>query len=275
MSRILLCVINYRNYEITEAFLKAVKDFDAVTYVLDNCSDTAKYNNLLKYQSEKINFLATERNLGYFGGFKFVLDHLGEKLKSFDFIIISNNDIEFNDVYFFEKLNNYHFENDTGCIAPSIIIKNQDIDQNPFFKNKLGEGYIKYNKFFLSNYYLAKLRHQLATLKKRIFDKAKRSQKEWEATEIFAPHGAFIILTKNFFNRGGFIDTNFFLYGEELSIAYQCLNLKLKIIKEPSLNVIHNEHQTTSANYSRFKHQYRREAFDYILQHYVNKTYIE
>ncbi|MGK7389599.1 MAG: hypothetical protein ACNS60_04585 [Candidatus Cyclobacteriaceae bacterium M2_1C_046] len=272
-NNILICAVNYKNYPITEKFLNEVNKFSGVTtYLLDNSSDFKNFESLQKFSSKNIHLLKTSDNLGYFGGINYLIKYLGNEIYKYDFVIVSNNDIEFEDKDIFKKLKKYPIDPSIGCIAPTILLKDKNIDQNPLFKSKITNKYILYNSFFLSNYYLMKLRHLLANIKKNIKSNYLNRTYEKSKTTIFAPHGSFIILTKYFFLQGGYIDTNFFLYGEELSIAYQCANMDLKIIKDPGLRVVHNEHQTTSNKYSRFVYKCQKEAFYYIFNKYYKIT---
>src|SRR6185437_3069774 len=69
---------------------------------------------------------------------------------------------------------------------------------------------------------------------------------------IYAPHGSLIIFSRRFFEAGGYLDKDLFLYGEEISVAEMCRSLSLPVLYEPRLRVVHNEHQSTGKALSRF-----------------------
>ena len=82
--------------------------------------------------------------------------------------------------------------------------------------------------------------------------------------EIFSPHGAFVIFTKNYFNNDGYIDDGCFLYGEENSIEAIVQQNNLKIGFIPQLKVLHFESVTTGKGLSKIKYGFQKEANKYI-----------
>src|SRR2546426_589424 len=60
------------------------------------------------------------------------------------------------------------------------------------------------------------------------------------------------------------------LYGEEISVAEICRSLGLPVIYEPSLRVLHNEHQSTGRVISRFSFECQKNALRYVSSRYRN-----
>src|SRR2546427_119628 len=87
---------------------------------------------------------------------------------------------------------------------------------------------------------------------------------------IYAPHGALFIFSRRYFEAGGYLDGNLFLYGEEISVAEICRSLGLPVIYEPSLRVLHNEHQSTGRVISRFSFECQKNALRYVSSRYRN-----
>jgi GT2 family glycosyltransferase len=86
---------------------------------------------------------------------------------------------------------------------------------------------------------------------------------------IYAPHGAFMIFSRRYFEAGGYLDGNLFLYGEEISVAEICRSLGLAVIYEPSLCVVHNEHASTGKRITRFTYECQKKALAYITSRYL------
>lgn len=271
MKNILIIAVNYKNYPTTIQFIKEFNKMNDVQdiadlIIVDNESNPIKAKELHIHANENIKIKETKDNLGYFGGAKHVIENNDFDIDQYDYVIISNNDIEFPQKKFLDKLSKSNFDSNVGCIAPKVIIKGTKLNQNPYMVIKPTKKYIKFNSFFLASYSRMVLRDLLAKIKQKVKRKSNKVTKT--GTAIFAPHGSIVILAKNFFKKGGNIDADYFLYGEELSIGYQCLALDLKVIYDDSLMVIHNEHQTTIGKYSRFKYKYQKKAFEYILKKY-------
>src|SRR3989442_14004267 len=89
---------------------------------------------------------------------------------------------------------------------------------------------------------------------------------------IYAPHGAFFIFSRRYFEAGGYLDGNLFLYGEEISVAEICRSLGLPVIYEPSLCVLHQEHQSTGKVLSRFTYECQKRAMQYVTSRYFSRS---
>ena len=266
-KKILICAVNYKNYRITETFLKMLARYNGNIFdviIVDNEADEAGFEKLKSYENDSVKLLRTDKNLGYFGGAKYAIETVN--FVDYEYIIISNNDIEIDDPKFFDRLLSLRLDLNVGGIATKTTVKGTKFNQNPFLLNEISTKFIWYNSFFLSSYYLMSFRSFLSRLRNSV--KSERDSSKYSGKSIFAPHGAFIVLTKEYFKRGGVIDDGYFLYGEELSVAYQCKKMDLNIIYNDTLEVIHNEHQTTSHKYSRFKYEAQKDAFKYILEEY-------
>ena len=87
--------------------------------------------------------------------------------------------------------------------------------------------------------------------------------------QIYAPHGAFFIFSRRYFEAGGYLDGDLFLYGEEISVAEICRSLSLPIFYEPKLSVVHHEHRSLGTGMTRRTYQYHREAVRYVLARYL------
>ena len=110
----------------------------------------------------------------------------------------------------------------------------------------------------------------LALLKRKINSGKQKKKKIISAKEIYAVHGSFIILTKNFFARGGNLNYESFLYCEELFLCEQAHHLKLKVIYDSCLEILHNEHATTSIIKEKTALNYMRQSINFILNKFYN-----
>jgi GT2 family glycosyltransferase len=217
-------------------------------------------------------------NRGYFGAARFALDHYLEQGNGLpDWVIVCNHDVLIEDKDFFSRL----LCQDTrtaGVIAPRIQALPGRVDQNPFMRRRPGPLRWAQLRFISSNYRAAALWDWLSHRKSEfrswlaarrrgalLDDNAKRES-------IYAAHGSFFIFSRRYFEAGGFLDGNLFLYGEEISVAEICRSLGLPVVYEPSLRVLHKVHQSTGEVLSRFTYECQRRAMLYVTSRYFSRS---
>lgn len=246
------------NVETTIDFIKSIIPFlnnslDLV--IINNSPDISIDINLPKY----ISIIESKSNLGYFGAIKYGISKT--HIDDLDYIIVSNNDIKILNDNFFDiienKLKNY------DIIAPSI--KNlEGNEQNPHRGKPFSLRRKRLLKIYFSNYLLAFLIVKVVSLRK-FFKKKNIIHFE---KNIFSPHGAFIIFNRSFFEKGGFIDDGYFLYGEEDSIAAIAKLKGMSIGFIPSLKILHQESITVGVFFTKQKYKFQKNAYKYILNKY-------
>ena len=87
--------------------------------------------------------------------------------------------------------------------------------------------------------------------------------------EIYAPHGSFIIFSKTFFKYGGWIDSNFEMFAEELTTAEIVKRLNMSIFFNPDLEVMHVEHSTSSSRSWKENFYIFKRAYYYFQREYL------
>ena len=136
-----LITVNYRTADSTIRFLQSISQLDAfdqnLLIVVDNASGDGSANQIRGNLGGSANrlFLESNVNRGYFGGAKWALEKAVGTGSLPDWVIISNNDITFQDKQFFTKL----FRRDPqalGVLAPAIVSRLTGIDSNPFLRKR-------------------------------------------------------------------------------------------------------------------------------------------
>ena len=275
MNKILFITVNYRNTEITENFIQSFENLEskenASIVIIDNDS-TKESKDSLKNISKKskldIRLVFCSNNLYYWGGANYVLKKLNLDIDNFpDWIIICNNDIIFNKIDFIVKLQNIK-SNNYAVLAPSIISTKSKKNQNPHILNPISTlGRLYYSIFFI-NSVTGLFIYKLRTMLNNIFN-MHSNKKIIKPMEIYAPHGSFMIFSKIFFNNGGWIDSNFEMFAEELTTAEIVKRLKMKIFFNPDLEVMHDEHSISgSRNWKENFYTFKR-AYYYFQKEYL------
>jgi GT2 family glycosyltransferase len=215
-------------------------------------------------------------NRGYFGAARFAFDHYLQQGNALpDWIIVCNHDIEIEDKEFFSRLLSQDSKT-VGVIAPRIQVLPGRVDQNPFIRRRPGALRWANLRFVSSNYWAASIWDWLSRRKREFksWVAARRGESLQRANAgleaIYAAHGSFFIFSRAYFESGGFLDGNLFLYGEEISVAEICRSLNLPIVYDPSLRVLHKEHQSTGKALSRFTYECQKKAMEYVTSRYLS-----
>jgi len=279
-----IVTINFKSALSTLDFLDSLshtKAFSEIAVVIaDNSSEEEDLSTIKRTitQMPNVELLESSTNRGYFGAAKFALEHYLEKVNALpDWVIVCNHDVLIEDPDFFSKL----FSQDAmaaGVIAPRIQVLPSRADQNPFMRRCPSRFSWRVFRFAKSFYGVAVVWDWMSRLKKAL--KAfpwvpGRDPSETQilpSEPIYAAHGSFFIFSRSYFERGGYLDENLFLYGEEISVAEICRSLDLPIIYEPSLRVLHNEHQSTGRFISRVSYEREKRALRYVTSRYLRSS---
>ncbi len=88
---------------------------------------------------------------------------------------------------------------------------------------------------------------------------------------IYAVHGSFIAIKKDYFEKGGSLRYGSFLYGEEIFLAEETRRIGLKTGVLSSICVMHNEHITTGKIKGKRHMHYLNESLRFLQKTYFSK----
>ena len=254
----LLICVKYGGDEETERYLESVQAQEGLhalhVLVVDNSADSNWIPSVSQLSCQAVRPPA---NLGYLGGARYGLSAYLEQNVMPDWVIISNVDLTISDRRFLEHLSKLASVPDVGAVAPSIYSDLTGIDQNPYMKTRPSELRMHAYKWLYRSWLVLNLHEFTAALFHRVRTALSIARKPPTdrvshcRQTIYAPHGSLMILSKQYFERGGDLNFPEFLFGEEIYIAEKMMALGLKVIYEPLLRVIHEEHRTTKLMKSR------------------------
>jgi GT2 family glycosyltransferase len=276
MPDALIITVNYKGADATEGFLESVSTLEGSAstriLVVENGSQDGSVERLrpMVQRFGNVELLESPVNRGYFGGANWALQQYKSRGHQPDWVIVCNNDITFDDRRFLSML----LQRDPGrgaVIAPAIIARQTGADCNPFLQQRPSRFQLLRYRFWQSNYYLMWLKQWLSPYVRILRHRRssqRRDSKPTESSLVYAPHGAFLIFSRTYFEAGGYIDDGFFLYAEEFSVAEICRNLNLQVIHDPGLRVLHDAHRVTGRMCNRDSYAQGRDGFKYALQKY-------
>jgi GT2 family glycosyltransferase len=278
MTKAVVITINYQSAVSTLKFLgslqglKAFSDIEVI--IVDNASgeeDLSSIRHAIE-QLSNVELLASAENRGYFGAARFAFDrHVAKEHVLPDWLVVCNHDVLIEDQDFFSKL----FSQDpmaAGVIAPRIQVLPSREDQNPFMRGRPGWWRRFTMRFYSFSYPFGVtwdwLSRQKRLIRSSILSWVPRSNEFPTRECIYSGHGAFMIFSRRFFDAGGSLDDQLFLFGEEIAVGETCRSLGLPVIYEPSISVLHNEHQSVGIGMSRRMYGYHRAAVQHVFSKY-------
>ncbi|WP_305461465.1 glycosyltransferase [Photobacterium leiognathi] len=139
-------IVNYNNVNSTidfiESYLKLVNGSNSKLIIVDNSENKEDCLRLeSKYNQNNITFIYPTENLGYLRAGGYALEHMAENNIEYDYFILCNNDIVFDDKRFILELESVKSE----CLLISPRLNNNGVSINPY----LTERPSKYKNAFL------------------------------------------------------------------------------------------------------------------------------
>ena len=232
--------------------------------IADNATSNQSIKCLEKIKQKSsldIKIFNFKKNYYYWPAVKKVLSSFYEEKKAYpDWVLICNNDITFPDKKFFNELKKIDSIK-YPIIGPNII-NSEGLSLNPFMIAPLSRlEKLYWNLYFLSypvSVIISKIKKWLPISRPKniIIDITSPKQ-------VYAIHGSAMLLSNHFFEKGGFIDDNFEMYGEEVSIAKAAKKIGLPITYLPKLLIIHNEHTNTKRVDNKLLYSKARASYKY------------
>ena len=252
----LVICVKYGSDEETEKYLDSMRTLQSQerlhVLVVDN---TVKGTWVGDSSKPNCRAVQAPDNLGYFGGARYGLSLYLETNPLPDWVIVSNVDLSIEDPLFLDRLTRLGSIPNLGAVAPSIRSSLTGIDQNPYMRVRPTALRMHFYKWLFRSWVALNTYECLSVLYKKISGQFRKDRSGYfqsgPSEEIYAPHGSFLIFSRTYFERGGDLQFPRFLFGEEIYIAESMRRLGLKVLYEPSLQVIHKEHHSTGLFRSR------------------------
>lgn len=266
MKKIAIYCVNYNSYEALYNYYNSIViaaqntlDYGHIdVFIADNTEKNIESVSLPQFSNVKTKVFAFHKNLGYFGAIHKMMEQT--EYTAYDYVIVSNVDVKV-DNFSFRELCQTQTAKQVGWIAPQILSVTKNRNLNPALIQRYSGMKLK----------LIKLQFKYPILH-RIYEKTLYKHKyinpPKEKKEIYAGHGSFIILTKNYFKKCGIVNYPIFLYDEELYLAEECRLNYLTVLYEPSIKIYDIGKVSTGKMSNKFYCQCNLEGLTYILRKY-------
>lgn len=259
--------VSFNNTEITHRYIKSWQKLNgyenSILIVVDNSSKEDLILKKIIENRTNVYYIRQNDNLGYMAGCNFGMEYAKKNGFSSQSIIYTNNDITFESADFIRQVN-MKFESDSSLavIAPSIWDVTERKELNPFMLTRPSLKRFKLMKSIYRFYLLAKIVDFISKKRPR-----KIKLLPSPDTSIYAPHGSIFILKSDCFYDNQ-PDDLYFLYGEEITIAEQCIDMNKEIKVMPSIVIHHHSHASTGNSLSYFIYSSKKNAINYIIKKY-------
>lgn len=274
MKKIVFCCVNYNNSEEVLEYAKSISlqlnSKESLLLIIDNSTiqnEKVNLKNKIKNINLKIEILDFESNLGYLNGMFAGIKNYYNSYKEYpDWVIFSNTDIKFIDNKFIKNLLQRKYPEDYWCIAPSIYSPQTKSYQNPHYKKRINLTQIERVLFFSKYHILFNLYAMLSSIKSK-----KRKKIEEKSQVVYAAHGCFFILKKDYFKSLDKLEYGSFLYSEEAFIAETIMRKDKKIFYDDLFKIVHMEHSTTDLIGNKNRAKLINNSLSYIKKEFYER----
>lgn len=218
--------------------------------------------NTIQENTNRVHIYNFGENVGYLNSLLKVLQN--QAYRDYEYYILSNTDISYETLNFYEKLVLKQYKSDIGCIAPSVYSEKSNSFSNPHYKNRTSKKKFKMLSVLFSSPVLGKLYLKLAEMR----SKKHSTNDEEDSCYVYSPHGCFMIFTKDFIQKIYGYLYGVTLYSEEACVGELLLRSGKKCFFDNTLRVRHLESTVTGKiNYKR-RFKYWKKSIDYILKEF-------
>ena len=256
---LLVIAVNYGSDDATlclvNSIVPAIEDARSSVIVVDNTrrDDERAYMGRLNGLHPAVVGLASPQNLGYLGGARYGVDRFLSAGGRFDCLMVSNVDLTLQSLDMMDTIRELLQDETIGVIAPSIVSSRTGRDLNPFLTGRPKASTMRRYTVLFRYPLVANLYRTVARPWRNLY-RAVRGTRRTAAQEahsrtsedsIYAPHGSCMIFTHRYFERGGDLQFPMFLFQEEIYVAEKARKAGVRVVYEPRIRFVHDEHVST------------------------------
>lgn len=266
--KVAIIIVNFNNEDETTSYVEKIAKFNIINkiVVVDNMSTTiGAFEKLKKLEEniDKVSVIASDKNGGYsYGnnfGMKFLNTDEKEKNEKYDYIIVSNSDIDVEAKAVENTIKVLEENKDVAIAAPRMFYKNDVPARRSSWKRRTPFRDMVHSTRLTEILFLKVLKNGEYT----------SSDYEKEMLEVEAIAGSFFVIKNDIFEKVNYLDDKVFLFYEEDILGKKISDLGYKIISLNTEKFIHYESQTIGKVYNYFA----KTRLLYKSRMYYQKTY--
>lgn len=209
--------------------------------------------------------LRPPENLGYYGGCEFGRLWDLREHGAPDWTVACNTDLELA-CDFLERLIEHQDDEGVGVVGPRITMLD-GTEQSPILHRRPSRFGLQLRRYAFKtalSYQLLRMTSAWrAARRRRVSD-----GRHLRGGHTYAVHGSIIAFRRSFFDAGGTLAFDGFMYGEEIHVAEQARRLGLKVLYQPQCRVMHRAHSTVGTLGSRVVRRWIAQSYDVLWSRY-------
>jgi len=257
-----IIIINYRTYEFTKKTIDSIINkkysFNYELIIVDNASGDNSLESLKKDYYKKIDtglikFISNNENKGFA-----YANNLALKQTNSKYILLLNSDTKIINDCLEKCLKFMDTDKNIGALGCKVMLSNGSLDK---------ACRRSYPNVKVSFYRMTGLSH--------IFPKSKRFNKynltyldENGIYDVDCLSGAFMLLRSEVLNHVGFLDENFFMYGEDIDYCYRIKKNGWKVNYYGEAKVIHYKGASSKKQESKLLYEFYKSMHIFYNKHY-------
>lgn len=261
----IVLVLNYNDFSSTETFIRLIEKYSLVEHivVVDNHSTDNSYLRLKALESNKVEIILSEKNLGYGGGNNLGIKYIHKKYAP-KRILLCNPDVIIEESVI-AKLDEF-LENhkEYGIVAPFMHNKNGHKEFNTAFRVPEKWEYILSIELLISKFI-------------KPFHYANILEEKDDYLSVGGVAGSLFMLDVKMMMDFGMYDENIFLYCEEEVLSLKMQKAKIKTALLPKESFIHNHGVSINKTYSSpiQKQKIYLNSKLYVIRNYYSANFFE
>lgn len=272
MSKVSFVILHYKDIEITDCCVQSILKMDhredIQIVLVDNDVQELPVNRqklINRYKEEKT---VTVLQIVAEGGFSYANNQgYAYAVKNYapEYIVICNNDIEFIQADFVDKIKQTFEKTQYAVLGPDVVRRGTGEHQNPMDSRirtvEEAEYTIRMNRMGLKWYHIlypVLFLHEYISERKKMRKKENNNSFYLQSQEEIVPFGACLVFSKIYIEKQqkAFEPETPFYY-EEYILAYQCKKKGYRIVYDPEIQVWHESGSATKTSYRSEKQRMR------------------
>lgn len=260
--RTAIIILNYNSKKDTIRYVNEIKEYKCLNTIIvvdNNSSNQGEFEELETLKSENIYVIKSDKNGGYSYGNNFGLKFLETLNQDYDYVVISNPDVEVSENAFEGCFKELEENEKVAVCAPIMLNGNGEHIRRSSWKIRL-PGIDMVNSSRLNEVLFYKW-----------FRNGEYKEEDYKNSrlEVECVSGAFFVIKYNLFKQIGYFDDNVFLFYEEDILANKLKKLGYKEISLNNISFKHFESQSINKALNYFNKIKRLQ----ISKMYYQKTY--
>lgn len=270
MKDLSVVIVSYNTIKLTkktiEDLLTALKKerLQWEIIVVDNASidGSVQMLDMLAKDHPEITILKNTTNLGFGAA-----NNMGIRKAKGDFILLLNSDVEINEANFTSLITYMRKHEDVGGLTVKVMLSLHTIDP----ASHRGFPTIWHSFCYFSG--LEKFTKNISPLN-RLFGGYHMTWENLSKThEIDSPTAAFFLIPRMLLKDIKGFDESFFMYGEDIDLAFRIKEKGLKIMYYPKFSVVHLKHQSGLKTYDHATKKATTQHFYEAMKIFYRKHY--